>query len=220
MLARRAHGEAVIAIHVRGGRPDSKRVPCNVSYYIEAADKIAAELLLIEKKTVKWVFLCSDYQEEVLGSAASLSERFPRQWTYVLLPHLSMAPLINESHTRLREIQHLMEAKSLDRYGKPSREDIVVEYIADIEILAGANAFIGSSSNLYTLATGLRVARGNDRFVNHSCYMRLATTPPTFHCEGDPVAAELWQHHSLGGYSGGTLWWPGSIYWGSGRHLY
>lgn len=141
VLARRAHGEAVIAIHVRGGRPDSKRVPCNVSYYIEAADKIAAELLLIEKKTVKWVFLCSDYQEEVLGSAASLSERFPRQWTYVLLPHLSMAPLINESHTRLREIQHLMEAKSLDRYGKPSREDIVVEYIADIEILAGANAF-------------------------------------------------------------------------------
>ena len=47
------------------------------------------------------------------------------------------------------------------RHLLPPHRSIALEYFSDVEILAGANALIGSSSNMYTLATGLRVARAS-----------------------------------------------------------
>ena len=207
ILEQRKDGEALLSIHVRGGKPDSKRISANISHYIEAADLVAAQLLAATNKTVKWVFLSSDSQDSAIGTAESLARTFPRQWQYLLLPHLTLAPAIAAAKSKLVEVQHVMESASLKRSGLlPSPRELSIEYFADTEIHAGSDAFIGSTSNMYTLATGLRVARGNDNFRNHSCFLHLQVSPPSFHCEGanDPIVRNEWIHHSYGGYSGGT----------------
>ena len=104
------------------------------------------------------------------------------------------------------EVQHMVESGRIERKGF-SRRPLAIEYFTDLSILAQADAFVGSSSNVYTIVTGLRVARGYDLINNHSGFLQLTRTPPKLICEGTLEALEEWQHHSFGGYTGGTLFW-------------
>ena len=197
-IRRQALNGSVVGVHIRRGSPDHGRHPANTSYYISAVDTLAAQLETLGRP-ISVVFICSDLQQEL---ESNISVLFPRPWKYVLLPHFIYPPQLLGKH----EIQHIVESGRLERNGF-SRRTMAMEYFTDVEILAQADAFIGSSSNVYTLVTALRVARGFDSFANHSCFMKLTTSPPTLHCEGTQDALEEWRHHSFGGYTGGALFW-------------
>ena len=185
-----------IGVHIRGGKPDANRHPANVSYYIAMVDEIALQFQRL-KRPVSRVYFCSDLPDETFVSADYLSRAFPRPWQYMALPHISLPT------DTYKEAQHYLESNLLtENY---SRRDLAVEYFADIEILAKVDAFIGSTSTVYPTVVGLRIARGNNWFKNHSCFMQIRHTPPSFHCEGSVEAHTLWTHFSLGGYTGGSM---------------
>ena len=71
-----------IGVHVRGGNPDSNRKVANISYYIDAIDKKAAELEE-QGRPVGLVYLCSDSPDENILSSDSMQQRFPRPFRFV-----------------------------------------------------------------------------------------------------------------------------------------
>ena len=183
-------GGKIIGVHVRGGSPDNGRHVANISYYIEAIDIIAKEI-----QQVSAVFLCSDLPEKTLVSEEFLTKTFPRPWKYVLLPHLS-----------LPSEKHMEAAFALkdDVNHKYSRRQLATEFMSDVDILTKTDAFIGTWSNMYTLVTALRIARGNNKFKKHSCFLHIGyVDKPKFLCEGDEEAKTIWKTQTGGnGYSG------------------
>jgi len=181
----------IIGVHVRGGSPDNGRHVANVSYYIEAIDIIAKEL----NEEVTTVFMCSDLPEKTLVSEVYLSTTYPRPWKYVLLSHLS-----------LPSDEHMEAAFALkaDLDHKYSRKQLATEFMSDVDILTNTDAFIGTWSNMYTLVTALRIARGKNTFQKHACFLHIGYVPrPKFLCEGSEEAKEIWRLQTGGrGYSG------------------
>jgi len=182
-------GGRIIGVHIRGGSPDNRRTIANVSYYIEAIDIIAKEL-----DQVTAVFFCSDQPEKTVVSVEYLTSTFPRPWKYILLEHLTLpSNHHNEAAFALKDdVQH-----------KYSRKQLATEFLSDVDILTKTDAFIGTWSNMYTLVTALRIARGNTRFKKHSCFLHIGVVPPKFLCEGDEEAKMIWKLQTGGrGYSG------------------
>ena len=198
-VRRQAGNGSLIGVHIRRGTPDSGRHVANTSYYIAAVDSIADQLVRLGRPPVTGVYICSDLQQEL---EVDINIIFPRPWIFFFRPHFFFPPDIFGNKTK--EIQHVVESGRIERRGF-SKRTMAVEYFVDLEILAQADAFVGSSSNVYTVVTGLRVARGYDLFKNHSCFLQLMGNPVKLVCEGTSEALAEWNHHSLGGYTGGTL---------------
>jgi hypothetical protein len=180
---------SIIAVHFRGGDLDIGRKVANMSFYIDAVDKLAADLHF-QGKAVDRVYICSLDQPNNIISADHMSSLFPRPWKYIVLPHYSVG-----------EVEYYF--KSLPKGTLPSvrKRDLFAEFVSDVEIFAHADAFLGSYSNMYPLITSLRIARGVGR-LNHSCYLELRNSTPPVYCEGMPEAKGLWKHY-FGGYENG-----------------
>ena len=150
--------ESLVAVHIRGGAPDGDRVPLNVSFYIEKVDLLAKELAALGKP-VKGVFLCSDSPDENIKSSEYMSSTFPRSWKYFVIPHTSLGP--GEAEYNLRNPNNL---------NKPSNRILMTEFLADLELLTSADAFIGSASNIYFMVSALRAAKQTG-LRNHTCQL-------------------------------------------------
>ena len=197
-VKQKAGSGSFIGVHIRRGTPDSGRHVANTSYYVEAVDSIAEQLLRLGRPPITGVYICSDLQQEL---EPDINLIFPRPWIFFFRRHFIFP--VNIFGNKTKEIQHVVES---GRSGF-SKRTIATEYFTDLEILTHADVFIGSSSNVYTVVTGLRVARGYDLFKNHSCFIQLMGNPVKMFCEGTSEALAEWQHHSLGGYTGGSLFW-------------
>jgi hypothetical protein len=152
---------------------------------------IYAERLQLEGRPVGVVYLCSDLPEDNIRSSEYMAQQFPRNWTYVVLPHISLGS---------GEAELKMKNKDLP---KPPKKDLYIEYLTDIEILASSTVLIGTLSNVYLLAASLRVAR-NIGTKNESCFVDsrhyYKDNPPLF-CEGAPENKKLWAELNMGGFS-------------------
>lgn len=204
---------SLIGVHIRGGTLEHFRHPANLSYYIDAVDKIAAELSAIGKP-VGAVFICSNTPDKTFVSMEHLTLNYPRPWKYVTLPHASSPA------DALLELGRFDAAKSTKAQKTP-KEILALEFFSDIEILVRSDAFIGSWSNIYFVTTALRVARGTiyghnryyinnsssstfTYFKNHSCFMNIKRVPPVLECEGSPESRLAWYDESSGGYHGSS----------------
>lgn len=189
---------SIIGVHVRGGKPDNKRKAANISHYLNAIDIVANQLAALGRP-VDSVFLCSDLPEETFISTAHMQKQYPRPWKYIEVPHISLGG--GEAELNLGRRQN-PEAGL-----QPNKRDLAMEYLADIEILAGCDAFIGSHSNIYPVVTALKIGRGLDtsKFANHSCIIDIQHDPPEFFCEGSTEIVHIWQQLSQGGYDGGAM---------------
>jgi hypothetical protein len=63
-----------------GGAPDDKRIPINITSFVQAVDTLAAEALALTGRPVLAVYFCSDTPETNYQSAAYLAAEFPRPW--------------------------------------------------------------------------------------------------------------------------------------------
>lgn len=187
--------EATIGVHYRGQTPDENRKPADLDTYIEQVD-IKANELKERGRIVTTVYFCSYDQSSNIRSAEYLNSKFPRPWRYIVLDHLTMGSIEAE--------WSLMKLYANDKRPAhlPSKRDQVMEFLADIEILAEVDVFIGSFSNIYALATLLRVAHGKAE-KSSSCFVDICNyegKAPTY-CEGTEEAKFYWiSRNGPGGY--------------------
>jgi hypothetical protein len=157
-------------------------------YPWEFVDTIA-ERLASQGKPLKYVYFTSDSVELPTISAAYLTKAYPRAWKYILLPRINPT-----------------------KYEDPKlNQTITVENLADIEILATTDFFIGSWSFYYQVVQGLRVARGlvdpKSTCLIDNREPEITTTPvlqvsfPMF-CGDDQKITENWK---LRGFQGPSL---------------
>ncbi len=149
-------------MHIRGGAPDGDRTPLNVSHYIDKVDLLAKELEA-SGKPVKGVYLCSDTPEENVKSSEYMSKTFPRSWKYFVVPHTTLGP--GEAEYNLRNPMK----------NQVSRRALMAEFLADVEILSQADAFIGSASNIYFMVSAIRAAKQSG-LRRHTCQLAGALT--------------------------------------------
>eukprot|EP01038_Epipyxis_sp_PR26KG_P011955 gene11955-16002_t len=72
-------------------------------------------------------------------------------------------------------------------YENISKMNFVLENIADIEILAAADVFIGSLSNVYAMVASLRLSRYPERPLNNTCLIDFRSAHHPVLCEGYPA---------------------------------
>lgn len=191
ILNYRKDNESIIAVHIRGGTPDGGRVPLNVSLYLEQVDIIALEIERSGKQVVG-VFLCSDQQEENIKSTEYMTEVYPRKWKYFVIPHVNMGP---------GEAEHNLNNPNVKN--KPSKRSLMIDFLVDIDILSSADAFIGSSSNIFFMVSAIRAAKQSGQ-RNHTCVLQgIRDQDPSFLCENSIELKKIWTLVSKG-FDGGT----------------
>jgi hypothetical protein len=219
---------AIIGIHIRGRSPDADRATLSLSHYMRAMDEKAAEIERRQREEqrnatrarkeaiafgvtggaaaegaateevavpgVVAVFICTDDVASTVVSEEHLNTLYPRKWRYVLLPRREVGGAKEEQETALRNMKQ----------GTVDRQELLAEYMADMEILAKADAFIGCHSNVYGIVAALRLSRYSQHFpLNHTCLLdhrlpRISVDGEEdgpfvpLHCEGSKVARGFW----------------------------
>eukprot|EP00668_Euglena_longa_P027098 GGOE01033917.1.p1 GENE.GGOE01033917.1~~GGOE01033917.1.p1 ORF type:complete len:443 (-),score=126.86 GGOE01033917.1:639-1967(-) len=188
------------ALHVRSGQPDARRKPLDVRHYIQAVDVLGRELGA-HGFTVTQVYLCSNVPEVALVSVEHLRAHYPRNYTYAMLPHVSFGNKEAElvlKHQKAKK--HARHTKTL-----PPAQAVFLEYVTDVEVMVKADIFIGTYSNVYTLAASLRGLHFPSRPPHHTCYLDSREDPPPLVCEGTEEGRKFWTARSdlfsLGGGS-------------------
>jgi hypothetical protein len=176
-------------VHIRGGSPDYGRKPLDVKWYIEAIDRKEKEVAALGY-TIDHVYLCSDVQEQNIKSTAFMTETFPRNYTYAVLPHITFGP--GEAEHTLRQGLHRRYSFNDSTVKLPDAKDVYTEFVADIEIMTKADIFIGTHSNLYALAGALRMAHYPQRPAGFTCFLDSHKVPPPLICEGTDEARAFW----------------------------
>ena len=77
-----------VGVNLRGGVPDGNRRVLSVHEVMNIIDERVATLKHL-KYHVSKVFICSDTQETNIKSAKYMTNNFPRDFTYVVLPHMN-----------------------------------------------------------------------------------------------------------------------------------
>lgn len=188
--------ELSVSVQYRGQQPDEKRKPAPLSVYIEQIDKFS-KIAEAQGKVIKVVYICSYDQKSNIVSSDHMASLFPRPWTYVVLDHLTMGSI--EAEYSLMKLYPNDIKSSPDL---PSKRDLVMEFMADIEILASTDIYIGTFSNIYTTVGALRIAR-NVSDKSNTCYVHISGyvgIPPVY-CEGSEEAKAYWRSRAKpGGY--------------------
>lgn len=202
MEMRRLEGAdgAVIGLHIAADTVlqfEGQFLPeqLDLAPYIAAVDKKAHDLR-DSGREVHTVYVCSDHQGPVLGTEEELNTRFPRSYKFKLLPHYT------PSGADSAKILDLELRKRSSIGSDPVNKDLVMEYLADIEILALADVFIGGHSYFYSVVAGLRIARYYDVKGIHESTC-LVDSDKNLFCENDQRAHELWVNY-FNGYVHGT----------------
>jgi hypothetical protein len=150
-------------------------------YPWETVDQ-AAKLLASQGKPLKYVYFATDSTERDLMSITYLTEKYPRDWQYIILPRESLMP----NNTMLQTIQ----------------------YLADIEIMSMVDFYVSSWSFIYETVQGMRIARGLVN-ANNSCLVDNREVQiiekPEFridfpvYCGNDPGFTEIWKSRGFTG---------------------
>lgn len=193
-LSLRSPTSSVLAVHIRGGHPDAGRIPLNLSAYIPSVDLMVEHFASLGKPVVA-VYFCSDLIEENARSSEYVQAMYPRPWKAVVLPHVSLGS--GEAELNLK-LLHQAGNRNM-----PSKHQLMVDFLMDLEILTNADGFLGSGSNIYFLASAMRAAnQAGPR--NQTCMMQAAPEGPTMLCENSDEMKHIWHQVSAGGYDGGS----------------
>jgi hypothetical protein len=179
-----------IGVHVRGGVPDLGRHALQLDDVMRQVDAKVAE---VEKRgqEVGQVYLCSDTQETNIVSAEHMQAKYPRSFKYIVLPHLN--------YSTGTEAEYALKNSHV------SKLDVFAEYLADIHILASADIFIGSRSNVYILVSMLRFAHYPDRPREDTGYFETRQMPPIWFNESGPFGTPIWRENEA--FDGGSSFW-------------
>eukprot|EP00667_Euglena_gracilis_P011662 EG_transcript_11923 len=171
-------------IHVRAGRPDGKRRVLDVAQYLAALDRKAEASVQAGGPPLAHVYLCSNVPGVALGSLENLYQRFPRNYTYQTLPHMSFGNA---------EAEHVLRL-ALRRRGTwvPPARDVFMEYVIDVEVLTRADIFIGTHSNVYAVVAALRLTLFPERPLEHTCFLDPHQRQARLVCEGSEEARRFW----------------------------
>jgi hypothetical protein len=150
-------------------------------------DRAAAKLAALQQP-VRLVFLCGHDSHTTFKSAAYMSKHYPRDFQYSVLQYT--------------KLPYAGEADNAVRKNNSSAHLVSLEFIADIEIMAAASAYIGSYSNVFTLVQSRRIAHsyavssssnsgnsssiGSAKVTLPSCFIDSKKVPPVTVCEGTP----------------------------------
>lgn len=189
-----------IGIHIRygGSALDGQRQSLNITDFLPFIDQKVKEIEL-KGFYVSMVYICSN-ELELAGvfSSEFMMEMYPRTYRYSVLKHISFNGL---------EPELVLLAQNNDKTTEniPSRRDIFIEYINDIEILTKCDYFIGSHSNIYAIVGGLRLARHPHRPLSSTCFIESRWTPHYLVCEGSTESQRFWRDSYQ--FIGGSLYW-------------
>jgi hypothetical protein len=194
-----------IGVHIRGGQPDGQRKALKVTDVLKKVDEKVEELKLTGK-IVTQVFMCSDTQETNIISKEYMTKMYPRNFSYVILPHLNYS-VGTEAEYILRD-QTTGNKNNNISILIPTDFDIYAEWFTDVEILTHADVFIGSHSNIYITVAALRIARFPERPMRDTGYFDTRYDPPVWMEEGgNPIhGTPIWKN-AYGGFRGGVAFW-------------
>jgi hypothetical protein len=139
-------------------------------------DTAAAKLAALQQP-VRLVFLCGHDSHKTFRSAAYMTKHYPREFQYSVLQYT--------------KLPYAGEADNAVRKNNTSAHLVSLEFIADIEIMAAASAYIGSYSNVFTLVQSKRIANSytdsnSTRLTLPACFIDSKKVPPVTVCEGTP----------------------------------
>lgn len=190
-----------ICVHVRAGKPDNGRHVSNLDKIMEYVDSIVAST----QGRVRVVYLSSNLIHEIIVSKQHMENRYPPSQRHHNYSYSYVVP----THMAYGEDVH-METEHLLRGGQYDRHELVLEFLADVEIFASCDYFIGSVSNVYQLVTALRTARRSLNGPRHSAAAGIGwgyeynsschvSKEERLICEGSEDAKSFWRAN-IGGY--------------------
>jgi len=205
-----------IGVHMRGGKPWDGRRILQLHELMEIVDARVADIektnesdqkdshgskrdsIPIRRLRVSQVFICSDTQASNVKSAEYMSASFPRNFSYVILPHLNYS-VGTEAETAVRH--------SLDDGKNISLLDIYSEYLADVEILVKSDVFIGMYSNVYIMVAALRAARHPERPPSYTSYIDQHVYPYKLTFEGSGRTSIWVDNYKETAFDGPSPFW-------------
>ena len=179
------------ALHVRNGMPDGHRHSLSGVEHIEMLDKFAVEFALQNKK------IC-----EVYVSAFNLDDTIfanPNKMANIAYN----IKTLNRTDIPDKKTETEYVLNSLKAAGFPVH-DIVAEYLLDIMLMGIADIYIGSHSNLFTIAAGLRRVWHPTAPMNHTSFLNSIFSPP--HWVPLDQSVDFWNSWPMneGGFRGGV----------------
>jgi hypothetical protein len=178
------------SLHVRNGHPDGHRLPFRGIEHLATLDKYAEELAR-ENKTICTVFVASDRLEHTVFADSKKMSRIP--YNIKTLEHIKLPGNDSEIEPMLAE----MHAS-----GKYKFEDIYIEYLVDLHLLAMADIYIGSHSNFFSIIAGLRAVWFPEAPYNYTAFLDSHVKPPQLVTLDN--SKYFWDGWMEGGFIGGV----------------
>lgn len=184
-----------VAVHYRGGAPDesggSIRRLVSLDSYIDAVrDKITE--LENSGRPISIVYMASNDNGNIFHSEEFLQSTYGGHYKFKILD-MALWNFTEEVEFVIRKEQEM------------DRTALVTEFLTDISLMTGADAFIGSHSSIYVTAAAIRYAKHfhRSRDLRHTCMM---FKDGYVRCEGDGSAEinHIWETYICGGgFKGG-----------------
>lgn len=172
-------GNGIAALHIRRGRPDSGRNIFNLAHYVGHLVVKADEHFHRTGVSITRVIVCSDHTADVMAGVDEAMKKFPRSWHYVFANDTALGD--GETEIDLRHAKTAVD-----------RQRLVMEYFSDTEIMAAADLFIGSHSNVYSIVSALRYSRVHGNPSLDTCFVNNLDRHGGLACEGSPEAHTFW----------------------------
>jgi hypothetical protein len=157
-----------IGFQVRSGPLDDGREPItNLTEVLTVIDSTVHEIETKHGQIVSMVFLCGDIPEMTYQSAEYMNTNHKRSFEFRTTHHLNLGQ--DDAEKTLRSSNN----NNNNNNKLPSRFDLFVDFMTDIEILANVDYLIGSKSNVYMVAALYRYARQlpNIQLPKNTCYV-------------------------------------------------
>lgn len=195
VLRQAPRGTLSLAMQVRSGPLDDGRTPItNLTDVVRIIDAFVAEKEATHPHAahakVGIVFLSSDLPEVTFRSADFMNAQHPRSFRWVTAHHVSIVDGANADAEAYINAHH----GQLD----VTREDLFVDFMTDVEVLASADYVLGAKSNVYMVAAALRMMRQQPQyqFPRNTCYVDYGGSERwQFVCEGDEAHRATWRYY-------------------------
>eukprot|EP00667_Euglena_gracilis_P015463 EG_transcript_16100 len=163
-------------VHARTAEMDDGRHALDLTEYLAVVDQKSKASVRAGGPPVVHVYVSSNAPELNVGSLGRLYRRFPRNYTFEVLPHLSFGNADPETvlTSAVKQRGHRREL--------PPLRNLFLEYAADLEALTRADLFVGTHSNVYALAAALRLTLFPERPLEHTCHLDSHYYPARLVC--------------------------------------
>lgn len=175
-----------IGIQLRGGEPDNGRIALNnISSIMQTIDIFVARVEKERNTPVAMVFFCSNLPEENYISAEYMTAAYPRHYVYRAFNHTELGK---------GEFELILQAASNSYADK--RFSLMVDFYADVEIMAECDYIIGSNSNVYMVAALYRAGRREHaHWPQNTCYISPTAGGNRIICEGSAEHKALYDFY-------------------------